>query len=289
MTGLVESYKQRRRPGRDTPGIAQTPPIVGLRGRSSAGNIELTTPILRNTIELMPPAPAPTVLALEHLRRYDSCTLSNAIERLGIRPRNEGFVDGTISCRFPQLPPAVGYAVTGRIRTYDQPMDGQCYHENLAWWHYLETIPKPRMVVLQDVDDFPGFGALFGEVHARICRALGCVGYLTNGAVRDLDAIDALGYHLFAGSVSVSHAYAHIVDFGGPVEVGRLPVAPGDLLFGDRHGVLSIPVSAVPRLPEVADELLADERELFQLCESEKFSIDALAKQIQAMARRQRC
>ncbi|MGA2150027.1 MAG: RraA family protein [Bryobacteraceae bacterium] len=237
----------------------------------------------------MPPAPAPTLLALEHLRRYDSCTLSNAIERLNVRPRNEGFVNGSITCRFPQLPPALGHAVTGRIRTYDQPMDRQCYYEQMSWWHYVATIPEPRMVVLQDMDDPPGVGAMFGEVHARICRAMGCVGYLTNGAVRDLDGVEALGYHLFAGSVSVSHAYAHIIDFGIPVEVGGLRVSPGDLLFGDRHGVLSIPVSAIPRLPVLADQLLAQERELFQLCESGNFSIDALAKQIQAAARRQRC
>jgi regulator of RNase E activity RraA len=206
-----------------------------------------------------------------------------------MRPRNEGFVDGSIACQFPRLPPAVGYAATGHIRTYDQPMDGRCYYEHMGWWNYLETVPEPRIVVLQDVDDHPGLGALFGEVHARICRAMGCVGYLTNGAVRDLDAVEALGYHLFAGSVSVSHAYAHVIDFGGYVEIGRLRVAPGDLLFGDRHGVLSIPEAAVPRLPDLADQLLAEEQELFRLCESEKFSIDALAKQIQAMARRQRC
>ncbi|MGP8246382.1 MAG: RraA family protein [Bryobacteraceae bacterium] len=206
-----------------------------------------------------------------------------------MRPRNEGFAGGSIVCRFPRLPPAVGYAVTGRIRTYDQPIDGHCYYEHMPWWHYLETIPEPRMVVLQDVDERPGFGALFGEVHARICRAMGCVGYVTNGAVRDLNSVEALGYHLFAGSVSVSHAYAHIVDFGGMVEIAGLSVAPGDLLFGDRHGVLSVPVAAVPRLPDLAEQLLAEERELFQLCESEKFSIDALAKQIEEMARRQRC
>jgi regulator of RNase E activity RraA len=168
-------------------------------------------------------------------------------------------------------------------------MDRQCYYEQMSWWHYVATIPEPRMVVLQDMDDPPGVGAMFGEVHARICRAMGCVGYLTNGAVRDLDGVEALGYHLFAGSVSVSHAYAHIIDFGIPVEVGGLRVSPGDLLFGDRHGVLSIPVSAIPRLPVLADQLLAQERELFQLCESGNFSIDALAKQIQAAARRQRC
>jgi regulator of RNase E activity RraA len=232
---------------------------------------------------------APPIQALERLRQYDSCTLSNAIERLGVRPRNEGFVNGSVTCRFPQLPPAAGYAATGRVRTYDQPIDGQCYYEHLGWWHYLETIPEPRMVVLQDVDERPGFGALFGEVHARICRAMGSVGYVTNGAVRDLDGIEALGFHLFSGSVSVSHAYAHIVDFGCPLEIGGLRIAPGDLLFGDRHGILSVPAAAVPKLPKVADQLLAEERELFQLCESGKFSVDSLANQIKKMARRQRC
>ena len=237
----------------------------------------------------MPPASALPVEALEQLRRFDSCTLSNAIERLSPRPRNEGFVNGSVVCRFPHFPPALGYAVTGRIRTYDQPINARCYYEHLGWWRYLETIPRPRVVVLQDLDDRPGFGAIFGEVHARICRVLSCVGYITNGAVRDLDRVEALGYHLFAGSVAVSHAYAHIVDFGGPVEIGGLRIAPGDLLFGDRHGVLSIPQNTVLRLPAVAEELIAEERELFKLCESNKFSIEALARQIQEMAGRQKC
>lgn len=206
-----------------------------------------------------------------------------------MRPRNEGFANGSISCQFPGLTPVVGYAVTGRIRTYDAPINGACYYEHMGWWRYLETIPEPRMVVLQDIDSHLGLGAIFGEVHARVCRALGCVGYVTNGAVRDLNAVEALGYQLFAGSVSVSHAYAHIVDFGGKVEIAGLPIKPGDLLFGDRHGILSVPVSAVPQLPGLADQLLSEEQELFRLCESGKFSIEALAKRIQAMVLRQRC
>jgi regulator of RNase E activity RraA len=237
----------------------------------------------------MPPRTAQPNQAVEQLRRYDTCTLSNAIERLAIRPRNEGFADGSIACRFPQLPTTAGYAVTGRIRTFDQPMDGQCYYENLSWWHYLETVPEPRMIVLQDMDKRPGYGALFGEVHARICHAMGCVGYVTNGAVRDLAALEAIGYPVFAGSVAVSHAYAHIINFADEVEIGGLCIMPGDLLCGDRHGVLSIPKAAVGKLPDLAEQLLAEERELFQICESGTFSIDALAKQIQKMAGRQRC
>ncbi len=226
---------------------------------------------------------------LDILRRFDACTLANAIERFNIRPRNEGFTNCGAICRFPHLPSIVGHAVTGRIRTYMPPVTGKCYYENIEWWRYLATIPPPRVVVLQDFDNRPGFGAIFGEVHARICLALGCVAYITNGAVRDLQAIEPLGLQLFAGSVSVSHAYAHIVDFGDPVEIGGLKIKPGDILHGDRHGVLSVPYDLVERLPAVAEQIRADEKELFKLTDSPEFSVEALGAQLQQFAEKQRC
>jgi regulator of RNase E activity RraA len=170
---------------------------------------------------------------LEQLRTLDARTVSNAIERLDVRLRNEGFSDISVRCLSPSLPPRVGYAATGRIRTMSAPTARYWYHDRLDWWEYLATIPAPRVIVFEDMDKRPGFGALFGEVHAQIGRALGCIGYVTNGAVRDLAGIERTGFHLFARGVSVSHAYAHVVDFGEPVEVGGLRVNPGDLLHGD--------------------------------------------------------
>ena len=230
----------------------------------------------------------PPFSSLDALRRFDTCTLSNAIERFAVRPRNEGFMCGP-PCRFPGLPPVAGYAVTGRIRTYMPPVTGKCYYEHIAWWEHLAAAPLPRIVVLQDFDNLPGFGALFGEVHARIFRALGCVAYITNGAVRDLEAVDAVGIQVFAGNVSVSHAYAHIVDFGEPVEVGGLEVHPGDILHGDRHGVLSVPSQLVEKLPAAADQILMEERDLFGLTNSPGFSVEALAAKLRQFAEKQRC
>jgi 4-hydroxy-4-methyl-2-oxoglutarate aldolase len=227
--------------------------------------------------------------ALDALRRFDTCTLSNAIERLNVRPRNEGFMSGGAICRFPHCPAIVGHAVTGRIRTYMPPVTGKCYYENVEWWRYVVTVPAPRVVVLEDDDNRPGFGALFGEVHARICRALDCVAYVTNGAVRDLDGIEPLGIQLFAGSVAVSHAYAHIVDFGDPVEIGGLGIKPGDLLHGDRHGILSVPPDLVDKLQAVAAQIQSEEKELFGLTDSPEFSVEALAAKLQQFAGRQRC
>ncbi|MGA2591247.1 MAG: RraA family protein [Bryobacteraceae bacterium] len=217
---------------------------------------------------------------LEQLRAIDTCTVSNAIERLDVRLRNEGFTDISVRCLSPSLPPMVGYAVTGRIRTAEAPISRHWYFDHMDFWEYLATIPAPRVIVFEDMDAKPGFGAMFGEIHAQIGRALGCIGYVTNGAVRDLPGIERAGFHLFARGVSVSHAYAHVVDFGEPVEVAGLRVNPGDLLHGDLHGVVSVPNAVAGQIPKVAAELLAEEAELIELCQSAQFSMKKLRAQI---------
>ena len=227
------------------------------------------------TIRQVPPA------ILEQLRALDACTVSNAIERLDVRLRNEGFTDIAVRCLSPNLPPMVGYAATGRIRTAAAPTARYCYYDRMDFWEYLAAIPAPRVIVLEDMDAKPGFGALFGEIHAQIGRALGCIGYVTNGAVRDLPGIARTGFHLFARGVSVSHAYAHVVDFGEPVEVGGLSVNPGDLLHGDMHGVVSVPIDIAGQIPKVAAELFGQGKELIDLCQSPQFSMEKLRKQIE--------
>jgi 4-hydroxy-4-methyl-2-oxoglutarate aldolase len=222
---------------------------------------------------------APEVL--DQLRSLDTCSVSNAIERLAVRLRNEGFTDSSVRCLSPNLPPMVGYAATGRIRTSVAPTTRHWYYHHPEWWEYIDTIPAPRVIVLQDVDERPGLGAIFGEIHAHIGRALECVAYVTNGAVRDLPGIEKTGFHLFASGVAVSHAYAHLVDFGQPVDVGGLTVKPGELLHGDVHGVVSVPAAIAGQVPGIAAELLIHERELIQLCQSRHFSLQALRARIE--------
>lgn len=214
----------------------------------------------------------------ERLQALDTCTASNAIETLNVRLRNEGFISGSVHCQFPHFSPMLGYAVTGRIRTSSAPMRGRCYYDRIDWWNYVASIPGPRVMVLQDCDHRPGIGALVGEIHAAIGMALNCVGYVTNGAVRDLPAVEAQGFHLFAGSVAVSHAYAHIVEMGDPVELGGLKIMPGDLIHGDRHGVHTIPLSIASEVPAAAERLLNRERELMEFCRSPRFSLADLSE-----------
>jgi 4-hydroxy-4-methyl-2-oxoglutarate aldolase len=218
---------------------------------------------------------------LEQLQQLDTCAVSNAIEQFRVRTRNEGFVNGAVRCIFPHLPPAVGYAVTARIRSSSTPIAGRCYYDRADWWSYVLTIPAPRFIVAKDVDDRPGVGALFGEIHANICRALRCTAYVTNGAVRDLPGIEAAGLQVFAGNLAVSHAYAHVVEFGEPVEICGLRIRPGDLLHGDMHGVHSIPISIAPEIPRVVSEMAEMEKELIKFCRSNHFSLPKLMERIQ--------
>ena len=213
---------------------------------------------------------------LEILRRLDACTLANAIETFHERLRNEGFVNSSVHCLFPDLTPMLGYAATVRIRGSAPPTAAAPYTDRTDSWDYILSLPAPRVVVLQDVATQTGLGSLLGAVHVNILRALGCVGAVTNGSVRDLPAAKNLGFHLFAGSVSVSHAYVHIVEFGVPVEIGGLKIQSGDLLHGDRHGVQSIPLDNADKIPLAAAEIIAREQELITLCQSKDFSIEKL-------------
>jgi 4-hydroxy-4-methyl-2-oxoglutarate aldolase len=214
---------------------------------------------------------------LESLRRFDSCTLANAIETFHHRLRNEGFVDHSIRCLFPRLPPVIGYAATIKIRGSTPPFAGATPYSNRTdWWDYVQSLPAPRMVVVEDDATKAGLGSLLGAVQVNILRVLGCVGAVTNGTVRDIPDIEQLAFQVFAGGVAVSHAYVHIIDFGNPVHVGGLKIQSGDLLHGDIHGVQNIPLNLADKIPAVAREMEEKKKTLIKLCQSAKGSIEKL-------------
>lgn len=214
--------------------------------------------------------------ALEKLRQLDSCTVANAIETFGVRLRNAGFADSTVRCVFEDFPPLVGYAATVRVRTADPPMEGDSYYYRLDWLDHVLSVPSPRVLVVEDLDHDPGLGSFIGDVHANILRALGCIGVVTNGAVRNVEAARELKFHMFARNLTVSHAFAHVFDFGGPVVVGQMQARPGDLLHGDRHGVQTIPLEIAQQIPAVAKRMSGEEREIIEFCRSGGFSLEKL-------------
>jgi regulator of RNase E activity RraA len=157
------------------------------------------------------------------------------------------------------------------------------FRDRADCWNNILTIPAPRILVLQDMDKPSGRGAFVGDMHAAILKALGCIGYLTNGAVRDLPGVRAIGFQMFAGNLAVSHAYAHIFDLGAEIRVGGMQVQPGDLLHGDQHGVVNIPLDLATKLPRVAEELERMEKKVIDFCRSRDFSVAKLGEVMKAV------
>ena len=218
---------------------------------------------------------SPLPKEIEALKRYSTPTLSNAIELFNLRPRNAGFMSGDIRCIFPDFGVMVGYASTAAIMA-EHPETGGGQTSGYEYWKSVLQVPAPRVAVIQDLDQPTAIGSFWGEVNGNIHRALGCVGTVTNGGVRDLDEVHAMGFHFFASQVIVSHAYVHLVDFGIPVKIGGVVVHPGDLIHADKHGVLMVPKEVVPELPEAVRKIEAKERRIIDHCQSKEFSIEKL-------------
>ena len=119
--------------------------------------------------------------------------------------------------------------------------------------------------MVEDVDANPA-GSCVGEVHSAVLKALHCSGVITNGAARDLPAVKKLEFPIFGRFVAVSHAYMHVVDFGGPVEILGLRVRTGDLIYADCHGAVAIPLDIASKVAAVAAETRVKEARILRAC-----------------------
>lgn len=218
---------------------------------------------------------------LEAIARFDTCTIANAIEQFGIRLRNEGYTRPGLRCFTGGFTPIIGYASTCRVHSADPPVGGGAFVELTAWWTAIEKLPVPRIAVIQAAPDDAGASTV-GEVHAAILKAFHCAGVITNGGVRDLPAVERMGFPMFARNISLSHAYTHLVDTGHPVEIFGLKIHSGDLIYADCHGAISIPLAIAPKIPEAAALIRERERRIIKVCEGPDFSPERLLQAIRS-------
>ena len=217
-------------------------------------------------------SPPLSLETLAELRRFNSPTISNAIEIFNVRPRHLGFLPHTIRCLFPDMPAIVGYAVTSQTKANFSP--DQEPDLTADYLRYVAASPGPKIAVGQDLDDPPGLGAQFGEVNATIHKRLGCIGHITDGCPRDLDEVHPMGFQFFGLNPCVSHAYVRLAGFGKPVKIAGVEILPGDLLHADKHGVCIIPMEIAPKLADACREVERLEKPLLELCNSSDFDLE---------------
>lgn len=218
------------------------------------------------------------------ISRFDSPTVSNAIEALGIRDRTEGYASAEIRCAYPDLPPMVGFVVTC---TADTTTGGPLRPTRLFdLIDAIDAADYPVVVVCQYVGSDRVRGLFAGDMAVSIFHRLGAVGIVTDAANRDLGTIQgrAPGFQVFGiGSVS-SHGNGAIIDAQVPVTVGGLRLRPGDLVMGDLNGVISIPADAADAIVMQADHVRAEEQRFFDMVADPATS----ASTIKAFAEQQR-
>ena len=220
-----------------------------------------------------------TAADLKKLAEWDTPTICNGLEHLSAEYRVKSFTVEQMQCFDPNLAPIVGYARTAMIRSMSPP-EGTVVEIRNMRAKYYETIasdPAPSVSVIQDLDPTPGFGAFWGEVNTAIHKGLGCLGVVTNGSFRDIDAC-APGFQLLGGKVAPSHAWVHLVAIECEVNIFGMAVKPNDIIHADRHGAVVVPDHCVKQLPDAIDLLTRREAVILDVARSPDFNVEILKK-----------
>ena len=193
-----------------------------------------------------------TAAQLHKLKRWNTPSIANALEQVSrADPLTLVNRDETVDF-MPETGPMVGYAMTVVISGGDPRPKIEQPDNFVRYRDYLASLPGPKIVVVQDLDRPSCHGSIWGEVGAVTARALGCVGTITDGAIRDLDEMKAAGFKALARRLAVSHAHCWPLRWGGEVEVFGTKVRPGQLIHADKHGFILIPRDGQRRLLEAA-------------------------------------
>lgn len=177
-------------------------------------------------------------------RRFPSSILADVAGR-------RGALSGRIAPLAPEMRLA-GSAITVEVR----PGDNLMIHVALA-------IAQPGDVIVVD-----GKGdlssALMGEIMCQQARALGIAGVVIDGAVRDSEAIRALGFPMYAAGINPNGPTKSVPGrVNHPVSVGGVTVHPGDLIVGDADGITVVArAQAAALLPLAVDKVAAETRRI---------------------------
>jgi regulator of RNase E activity RraA len=212
---------------------------------------------------------------LDALRQIDSPTVSNAIEEFKARSLVEGYAGWELRCAFPEIGATVGHAVTCTGDTTTTSRTGD--RGLLRLWEALEAAPKPAVIVIKDIGSDRHRSCHMGEVMATTAKALGAVGCVSDGGLRDVAEVKALGdFQYFCPGFVVSHGHPLICEVNVPVTVAGLSVNAGDLLHGDVNGLLTIPAEIAGKVADEAERIRQAERDVLDFVRRPDLTVERL-------------
>jgi len=223
-----------------------------LRQRDGDGRVGFETAVSRRTLL--------STTSLLQLLKWNTPTVFNGWEQITRNPEygREAFNLEPVIDHAPQMGPMLGYAVTVKVRPGDRSVAQTLNANRERFRDHVASLPShlPKVVVVEDEDKPRIYGSMWGEVNATFFRALGAVGCLTDGGVRDLDEMAAVGFHAMSRGVCIGHSFGGVpVEWDVPVHVFGVTVRPGQLIHADKHGFLVVPEEDEPRLLEATEKM----------------------------------
>jgi 4-hydroxy-4-methyl-2-oxoglutarate aldolase len=211
---------------------------------------------------------APTSDVLSELRKIDTPTITNVVATypnnplcLGLyNPWTENwYTDISIRCIYPEMGAVIGHAVTCVYGLPDPNFAGRLSFMDVV--DALDAMPKPTILVIQQKwpAGLMAKAGLAGEIMVTSMKAVGCIGMLSNGPSRDVDAVRRLGFQMLLGGVTAGHGEMAVHAVNVPVSVGGMDVAPGDLVHMDENGAVKFPADKAGQVLENATKMLQGE------------------------------
>lgn len=225
----------------------------------------------------------PDCTELLQLLKWNTPTVYNGWEQITVNPNygRECFNLETVTDHMPQMGPMCGFAVTVKIRPGDRTVAHKLGANRQRFRDHIASLPAhlPKIVVVEDQDKPLILGSMWGEVNATYFKAVGAVGCLVDGGVRDLDEMAAVGFHAMSRGLCIGHSFGGIpVEWDCPVTVFGVTVRPGQLIHADKHGFLVVPPEDQPRLLEATEymDLLERQHTIVPGRESAGQSVEAI-------------
>ncbi|MCU0377622.1 MAG: RraA family protein [Bacteroidales bacterium] len=188
---------------------------------------------------------------LHELKRWNTPSVYNGWEQITRHNTGrDGFNLEPVTDFMPQMGPMAGYAVTVVIEPGNPAHMSGNPDAAINYREYVASVPGPKIVVVQDLDKPMIYGAFWGEVNSNLHRALGCIGTITDGGIRDTSEMNDAGFKALARGVCVGHAWSTPVRWNCEVEVFGRKILPGQLIHADKHGFLVIPDEDQDRILE---------------------------------------
>jgi regulator of RNase E activity RraA len=203
----------------------------------------------KETVVTTESQPAPlSADALDMLRQVSTSTLATQLYRrgfkqpqlLGVRPLSQvvdGFVGEAFTMRF--IP------AREDVNTLDPYRSG-----NTLQWESIENVPPGHVIVVDSRGD--ATAASGGDMLMTRAMVRGAAGFVTDGGLRDGHVLSQLPFPTYAREVTITTraAFHHVADLQVPIGCAGVAVYPGDVLVGDRDGVVVIPRALAEEIAE---------------------------------------